>query len=117
MYSNLKVYYKEHQLDISDIISLIKQEKRIANNSDDASRDNKHLSKAYWQIATLILTAFYLDNSQNEYLADFFSQKLQKNISKLLLCMNIVQSLLGKSEVLQNEEDEDEDQWGQNGDA
>jgi hypothetical protein len=31
--------------------------------------------------------------------------------------MNIVQSLLGKSEVLQNEEDEDEDQWGQNGDA
>ena len=31
MYSNLKEYFNEHQIDISDIISTIKQEKRIAN--------------------------------------------------------------------------------------
>ena len=118
MYSNLKAYFKEHQLDISDIVSLIKQEKRIANNSDYDNRDNKHLSKAYWQTATLILTAFYLDHSQNEYLADFFSQKLQKSISKLLLCMNIVQSLLGKSEVIQTEEEEEaEALWGTTADG
>ena len=47
MYSNLKAYYKEHQIDISDIISLIKQEKRIANQQDNKN-DDKHLSKAYW---------------------------------------------------------------------
>ena len=63
MYSNLKVFYKEHQIDISDSISLIKQEKRIANSLDCQTKDDKHLSKAYWQLATLIFTAFYLDHS------------------------------------------------------
>jgi len=73
MYSNLKAYFKEHQIDVTDIISLIKQEKRIANQFENNRRDDKHLSKAYWQTATLIFTAFYLDHSQNDYLSLYFS--------------------------------------------
>ena len=72
MLSNLKAYYKEHQIDVTDIISAIKQEKRIASQMD-LDGDDKHLSKSYWQLATLIFTAFYLDHSQNEYLATYFS--------------------------------------------
>ena len=72
MLSNLKAYYKEHQIDVTDIISMIKQEKRIAN-SMDMEGDDKHLMNAYWQLANLIFTAFYLDHSQNSYLSTFFA--------------------------------------------
>ena len=44
MLTNLKAFFKEHQIDVTDIISQIKQEKRVANSMDD----DKHLSKAYW---------------------------------------------------------------------
>ena len=72
MYSNLKVYFKEKSIDISDTISEIKHAKRVANQMGD-SGDDKHLVKASWQLATLIFTAFYLDHSQNDYLSLYFS--------------------------------------------
>ena len=99
MLSNLKAYYKEHQIDVTDLTSMIKQEKRIAN-SMDMDGDDKHLSKAYWQLATLIFTAFYLDHSQNDYLSDYFAQRLQQNVTRLKLCLDIVQGLLTKSEIM-----------------
>ena len=87
---------------------MIKQEKRIAN-SMDLEGDDKHLSKAYWQIATFIFTAFYLDHSQNEYLSTYFAQRLQTNVKSLKLCLEIVQGLLTKSEIIANEDEEQED--------
>ena len=73
MLSNLKAYFKDHKIDVTDIISTIKQEKRMASNMDKDENDAKHLSKVYWQLATLIFTAFYLDHSQNDYLSDYFA--------------------------------------------
>ena len=87
---------------------MIKQEKRIAN-SMDTEGDDKHLSKAYWQLTSLIFTAFYLDHSQNQYLSDYFAQRLQTNVIKLKQCLQIVQGLLAKSEVIATEEEEQED--------
>lgn len=52
--------------------------------------DDKHMSKAYWQLATIIFTAFYLDHSQNEFLGTYFSQKLQTSVNKLKMCLEIV---------------------------
>ena len=42
----------------------------------DTEGDDKVKNKIYWQLATLIFTAFYLDHSQNEYLGDYFAQRL-----------------------------------------
>ena len=39
----------------------------------DMEGDDKHLMNAYWQLANLIFTAFYLDHSQNSYLSTFFA--------------------------------------------
>ena len=74
MLSHLKTFYMNHQIDITDIISEIKREKRGAT-SNDVSED-KYLLKAYWSLANLIFTAFYLDHSQNSYLSNYFAQKL-----------------------------------------
>ena len=89
MLSHLKKYYKDHQIDITDIISEIKQEKRIANSMEGDGGD-KHLLKANWQLATLIFTAFYLDHSQNSYLGIYFAQKLQENVQRLKISLEIV---------------------------
>ena len=79
MLSNIKAYYKERQIDVTDIISQIKQEKRIAS-SMETEGDDKVKNKIYWQLATLIFTAFYLDHSQNEFLSDYFAQRLQNSV-------------------------------------
>ena len=72
--------------------------------------DEKHMSKAYWQLATLIFTAFYLDHTQNDYMSNYFSQRLQQNINKLMLSLEIVQSVFSKSELMGN--DDDSELWG-----
>ena len=110
MFTNLKMYFKEKNIDISDTMSEIKHAKKVASQMGD-NADDKHIVKASWQLATLIFTAFYLDHSQNDYLSLYFSQKLQTNINKLMLSLEIVQSVLSKSELLANEDDESGD-WG-----
>ena len=67
------------------------------------------MSKAYWSLATIIFTAFYLDHSQNEYLGTYFSQKLQQNVTKLKMCLEIVQGLLAQSEL--EEEECSDEEW------
>ena len=60
MLSNLKAFFKERNIDISDTISMIKQTKKMA---DSQNKMDKQIQKEYWQIVTLIFTAFYLDHS------------------------------------------------------
>ena len=74
----------------------------------DVSED-KYLLKAYWSLANLIFTAFYLDHSQNTYLSNYFAQKLQQNVQRLKISLEIVQGLLTKAELLGAYEEEDED--------
>ena len=56
----------------------------------DVSED-KYLLKAYWSLANLIFTAFYLDHSQNTYLSNYFAQKLQQKskVSFNFSCQNL----------------------------
>ena len=86
----------ERQIDVGDILSTIKQGKRAA--SKDHGTDNAS-SRAYWELASLIFTAFYLDHSQNDYLAHFFASRLQQNILKFKIALDIVQSLLSRAEI------------------
>ena len=86
----------ERQIDVGDILSTIKQGKRAA--SKDHGADNAS-SRAYWELASLIFTAFYLDHSQNDYLAHFFASRLQQNILKFKIALDIVQSLLSRAEI------------------
>ena len=74
MMSSLKSYFKERNIDISDTISRIKETKR---NTDSNNIVDKQVQNMYWQLTTLVFTAFYLDHSQNDYLGIFFAQKLQ----------------------------------------
>lgn len=102
MQSNLKSFFKERQIDISDLMAEIKETKAAKRSARGvAATTDKHQLKAYWQLATLIFTAFYLDHSQNEYLGKFFAHKLQTNISKLKMCLDIVQQLLSETEIEQ----------------
>ena len=86
----------ERQIDIGDIVSTIKQAKRVADR--DQLADNAS-SRAYWELASLIFTAFYLDHSQNDYLAHFFASRLQQNILKFKIALDVVQSLLSRAEI------------------
>ena len=96
MFSGLKSFYQDRQIDITDVLSTIKQEKRVADR--EGTIDNAS-SKAYWELAFLIFTAFYLDHSQNDYLAVFFASKLQQNILKFKIALDVVQSLLSRAEI------------------
>ena len=75
----------------------------------DMEGDDKIKNKIYWQLATLIFTAFYLDHSQNDYLSNYFSQRLQTSVQRLKMSLEIVQGLLARSEIMANEEEENED--------
>ena len=91
MFSHLKSFFTERQIDVGDILSTIKQAKRAVGR--DQGTDNAG-SKAYWELASLIFTAFYLDHSQNDYLAQFFASRLQQNILKFKIALDVVQSVL-----------------------
>lgn len=54
---------------------------------------------AYWQLVYLIFSAFYLDHKQNDYLNDFFTSKVTQDVCKLKYTLEIVQSLLSRSEI------------------
>ena len=47
-----------------------------------------------------------LDHSKNEYLSDYFAQKLQTNVQRLKLCLDIVQGLLAQSELMKDNFDD-----------
>ena len=96
MFSHLKGFFTERQIDVGDILSTIKQAKRAAGR--DQGTDNAS-SRAYWELASLIFTAFYLDHSQNDYLAHFFASRLQQNILKFKIALDVVQSLLSRAEI------------------
>ena len=57
----------------------------MSEQKDNAS------SKAYWDFVAVIFTAFYLDHSQNTYLSHFFASKLQTNILKFKIALDLVQ--------------------------
>lgn len=114
MFSNLKSFFMERQIDISDILSTIKQEKRVADR--DSATDNAS-SKAYWELAFLIFTAFYLDHSQNDYLAHFFASRLQQNILKFKIALDVVQSLLSKAEITATSQNLDDSRQDANASA
>ena len=52
---------------------LIKEEKRISGRRTAMTENSEN---AYWQLAKLIFTAFYLDHTQNEYLMTYFDKSL-----------------------------------------
>jgi hypothetical protein len=60
MLSNIKAFYKERNIDISDTISMMKQTKKNASGNGIL---DKQIAKVYWQLAMLIFSAFYLDHS------------------------------------------------------
>ena len=60
---------------------------------------NEKSTSAYWDLAKLIFTAFYLDHSQNTFLGDYFTLSLQQNISNFKVALDIVQSLLSTAEI------------------
>ena len=95
MFSNLKSFFNERQIDISDVLSTIKQGKRAALNDQ---QDNSS-SRAYWELVSIIFTAFYLDHSQNSYLGNFFASRLQTNILKFKIALDLVQQTLSKAEI------------------
>lgn len=55
--------------------------------------------KAYWQLYFVIFTAFFVDHSQNEFLQQYFNFELKAHISNLKHALDIVQSLLQKSQI------------------
>ena len=73
MLTNLKSFFKERDIDISDLIETIKEEKRISGCRTAMTENSEN---AYWQLAKLIFTAFYLDHTQNEYLMTYFDKSL-----------------------------------------
>ena len=55
------------------------------------SGSNESSDGSYWELLKLIFTAFYLDHSQNAFLANFFALNLQQNIQNFKVALDIVQ--------------------------
>lgn len=60
LFSNLKAYFREKDIDISDVMDVIRASKR---NEDPV---------AYWQLYFLVFSAFFIDHSQNDFLNNYF---------------------------------------------
>ncbi len=56
IFSNIKAFYSEKEINIQEVMDLLRQSKR----NDDP--------KAYWQLFSLIFAAFFLDHTQNDFL-------------------------------------------------
>jgi len=50
LFSDIKAFYRDKEIDVSDVIDAIKASKR------------KEDPKAYWQLYYLIFTAFFIDH-------------------------------------------------------
>jgi hypothetical protein len=66
---------------------------------------NSAQESAYWQLTFLIFSAFFLDHTQNEYLAFYFSNKINKDVISLKYTLEIVQQLLDNSQITKQETD------------
>lgn len=93
--SNIKAFFREKEVDVGDVIEAIKASKR----NDDP--------KAYWQIYYLVFLAFFIDHSQNEFMQQYFTFTLPKNILNFKHALDIVQSILQKSVITMEEETEE----------
>ena len=60
MLTNLKSFFNERDIDISDLVETIKEEKR---NSGRRTAMTENSENAYWHLAKLIFVAFYLDHT------------------------------------------------------
>lgn len=56
LFSNLKSFFSEQELNCSDVLQSIKYQKMDEN------------PKAYWKLLYTIFAAFYLDHNQNDFL-------------------------------------------------
>jgi hypothetical protein len=56
LFSNLKSFFTEREIDCSDVLQSIKYQKMDEN------------PKAYWKLLYTIFAAFYLDHNQNDFL-------------------------------------------------
>ena len=77
MLTNLKSFFNEREIDITDLIETIKEEKRTSGRRTGITENSEY---AYWHLAKLIFTAFYLDHTQNEYLMTYFDKTLPSQI-------------------------------------
>ena len=104
MLTNLKSFFKERDIDISDLIETIKEEKRISGRRTAMTENSEN---AYWQLAKLIFTAFYLDHTQNEYLMTYFDKSLPSQIQNFKIALDIIQVQLDKADIQSNQPEED----------
>ena len=87
LFSDLKQFFADREIDCSEVLANVKMQKSGGD------------SKGYYQLLYLIFTAFYIDHSQNRWLGTYFGQELQTNILSVKHALDIVQSLLSKSEI------------------
>ena len=57
LFSSLKEFYKERNLNITDVLKSIRVKKQASKRLDFTSWE-----KAYWQILYIVFTAFYIEN-------------------------------------------------------
>ena len=94
LFSNLKSFFSEREIDCSDVLQSIKYQKLDEN------------PKAYWKILFTIFAAFYLDHNQNEFLNQFFTYELPQNDMNLKHALDIMHSFLSQSQITLVEEEE-----------
>ena len=104
MMTNLKSFFRDRQIDVTDIIETVKAEKRMSGRGD---RSNENTVGAYWELVQLIFTAFHLDQSQNTFCASYFTTNQQSNILNYKVALDIVQVVLNKCEIASGKLEDD----------
>ena len=99
LFSNLKSFFSEREIDCSDVLQSIKYQKMDEN------------PKAYWKILFTIFAAFYLDHNQNDILNQFFTYELPQNVMNLKHALDIMHSFLSQSQITLVEEEEAEPEY------
>jgi hypothetical protein len=67
LFTSLKLFYKEKELDLTEVLKQIRLKKHGNQHHDFTSWE-----QAYWQLLHIIFTCFYLEYSQNKFLTKYF---------------------------------------------
>ncbi|CDW81842.1 UNKNOWN [Stylonychia lemnae] len=93
LFTALKVFFKTRELDLTEVLKQIRIKKQA-----NKAYDYQSWEKAYWQLAYIVFTAFYIENVQNEYLENYFQLQLRQDLQQMKLVLDIISSVLRRTQ-------------------
>jgi hypothetical protein len=94
LFTALKLFFKERELDLTEVLKQLRIKKQANKLFDYQSWE-----KAQWQLVYIVFTAFYIENTQNDFLDSYFQFQLRQDLKQMKMVLDIVSSVLKKTQT------------------